>query len=258
MAHLYYDENLPAALAVGDTVTVAGEEARHAVSVARLRAGERVFLGNGRGLVATVEVLNTVAGKQSEFTVRVAKVQHKEAVLPRLVLAQALAKGDRAERAVELCCELGVDVIVPWQAARSVAVWAGAQKQERGVAKWQKVAREAAKQSLRAYVPQVAGVCLLAGLVELAARPGALLLVLDPWQQQSLTHFIADRAAAGELAGVTEIVVVVGPEGGLTQQEVAALCAAGGAAVVLGENVLRTSTAGAAAFGVLKTLLNLW
>jgi 16S rRNA (uracil1498-N3)-methyltransferase len=161
------------------------------------------------------------------------------------VVVQALPKGDRAELAVELLTEVGVDEIVPWAASRSIVQWTG----ERGVkarAKWQRTAAEAAKQSRRTRVPHVAEPV---GLADVTARTGTVLVL-----HEAATEPLSTTA----LPGTGEIVLVVGPEGGVSDEELAALTAAGARPVRLGEMVLRTSTAGAAAVAALSVRVGRW
>jgi 16S rRNA (uracil1498-N3)-methyltransferase len=163
----------------------------------------------------------------------------------RLVLVQALAKGGRDEQAIEAATELGVDAVVPWQAARSVSVWTG-ERAERGRQKWQSQVREAAKQARRSRLPQVAdpvGTAALAGAVAAAA----LAVVLDGDADLPLTGL--------ELPAAGDLLLVVGPEGGVAPQELAALTAAGAVAARLGPHVLRSSSAGPAALAVLAARL---
>ena len=165
MAHLYRVTD-GARLEVGAIVTLEGDEARHASSVARLAAGESVALTNGHGLLArgTVE-----SSDPKQVTLLVDSVEKVPALVPEVWLVQALAKGDRDERAVEACTELGVDRVIPWQAARSVARWSG-EKIEKSVGRWQRIAGEASKQSLRAWVPTIDHMVELPELVNLASR----------------------------------------------------------------------------------------
>mgnify|MGYP001287922095 CR=1 FL=1 len=153
MANLYYREDLDAAdFEVGATVEVMGDEAHHAVRVSRLREGEEILVGNGRGAIGRGAV---TAVAKDRFSVRLDEAREDPQPGQCLVLVQALAKGDRDERAVEQATEFGVDAIVPWEAARSVSRW-GAEKAERGAAKWRRIAREASKQALRARIPATA------------------------------------------------------------------------------------------------------
>lgn len=252
MANLYYRDDLDAAaFIVGASVEIAGEEGRHAVRVSRLRVGERTLIGNGDGVLASGEVITL--GKD-RFTVRLDKVTVHDAPVTTLTLVQALAKGDRDERAVEQATEFGVDAIVPWQAARSVSRWDGAgEKQAKGVAKWARIAREAAKQSMRAYVPEVQAPLTLAQLCELAAAPEHAVLVLHPRGTARLSAWAGEHAARSKA-----IFLVIGPEGGFDDTELDTFEAAGASVLVLGETVLRTSSAGPAALAVLNTALGRW
>jgi len=223
----------------GDELLVGGDEGRHAVDVLRLTAGEHVRVSDGNGMVADGEVLG--AGPQG---LRVAVRDRFEVAppTPEFVLVQALPKGDRGPLAVDLATELGVDRIVPWTASRCVTRWRE-DRVDRGLAKWRSAARAASKQSRRPRVPEVTGpmstreVCGLLADADLA-------LVLHEQARRPLTELTIPQSGT--------VVVVVGPEGGLTDGEVVAFRAAGASAVRLGPEVLRTSTAGAAAFAALS------
>ncbi|WP_448072366.1 16S rRNA (uracil(1498)-N(3))-methyltransferase [Georgenia yuyongxinii] len=237
----------------GAAVTVTGPEARHAATVRRMRAGEVVELVDGAGLRVAGTV--TTATKDA-LSVAVTGVVREPAPAVRLVLAQALAKGGRDEQAVETATELGVDAVVPWQADRSVSVWTGP-KVARGRQRWAAVALAAAKQSRRAWVPEVAEPASSRVLAAETARVvvgGGAVLVLH---EQATTPLAAARLPVPDGDG-TCVVVVVGPEGGITDAEVAALEAAGGQPVLVGPHVLRTSTAGPAALAVLAQRLGRW
>ncbi|WP_025132951.1 16S rRNA (uracil(1498)-N(3))-methyltransferase [Leucobacter sp. PH1c] len=252
MANLYYREALADdAFALGAVVEFDGDEAHHAVRVSRLRLGERILVGNGAGALAEGEVVEL--GKQ-RFAVRIDAAAQHPAPGTRLRLVQALAKGDRDERAVEQATEFGVDAISPWEAERSVSRWAGAEKAERGSAKWRRIAREAAKQSLRPWLPEVSAPIGIAELCADAARPGTAVLILHPRGEASLSAW----AGSADLAAFTEIQIVIGPEGGFSDDELARLAAAGAEIVVLGATVLRTSSAGPAALAVLNVALGRW
>jgi len=221
------------ALPVGDHAVLDGPEGRHAATVKRLRAGEAVLLGDGCGVLAS-GVVAAVGRDVVELTLTDRVVA--PAPSPRVVVAQALVKGDRGELAVELATEAGVDAIVPWTAARCVARWAG----DKGLARWQRTAREAAKQARRAWVPPVAGL--------VAAADCALVL------HEAATTPLAEV----ELPAAGEVLLAVGPEGGITDDELALLTAAGAQAVRLGPEVLRASTAAAVALGALGVLTGRW
>jgi len=227
-----------AGASAGDEVELSGDEGRHAVVVKRVRVGERILLTDGAGTIAECTVTSTA---RAGLVAIVDSAALTERELPRVVVVQAIPKGDRGELAVEMLTEVGVDVVVPWAASRSVAVWRG-DKQAKALERWRSTAREAAKQSRRAWFPDVAGVVDTAGVADLL-RDASVPVVLH-------------EAASGPLAdlpvpGRGEIVVVVGPEGGITDEELAAFAAVGAEPVRLGSSVLRSSTAGVAAVAAL-------
>lgn len=228
----------------GDAVTLAGAEAKHAAVVRRVRVGEPITLGDGAGvwLTGTAEHVEPAAVR-----VRVDSRRWEPQPTPRLVLVQALAKGDRDEMAVQAACELGVDQIVPWQAARSVSRWTGP-KADKGRDRWATIVREAAKQSHRAWVPEVSALRTTQELAQWA--PSCRMLLLEPTAAQPLTAVTVDDDR--------DVVLVVGPEGGFAPEERELLTGAGAHPVVLGNTVLRTSTAGPAAVAVLSALLARW
>ncbi len=223
------------------TVHLDGPEGRHAADVQRLAVGEPVLLSDGAGRVATCTV---AAAHRGALDLTVHEVRDEPEPARRLVLVQALAKGDRDLLAVESATELDVDEVVPWQADRSIVRWRG-ERGDRALRKWQQTAVAATKQSRRSRVPVVGDVVGRAGLVE-RVRAAALPLVL---------HEEAGAALADvELPPEGEVLLVVGPEGGVAPDELDALEGAGARTVRLGRTVLRTSTAGAAALATLHTL----
>jgi 16S rRNA (uracil1498-N3)-methyltransferase len=240
--HFLLDE--PVTTSVGADVVLTGAEAHHAATVRRVRVGEEVTIGDGRGAWLTGECVSVAP---REVVVRVTARVDAPAPTPRLVLVQALAKGDRDELAVQAATELGVDEIVPWQAARSVSRWDAA-KAEKGRARWAAIVREGAKQAHRAWVPTVSALVTTKDLVARAEE--SRILVLEPTASARLAEV---RLDAGE-----EVVLVVGPEGGITAEELELLTVAGATLVRLGDTVLRTSTAGPAALSVVSVVLGLW
>ena len=229
----------------GDTVTLTGPEAHHAAAVRRVRVDETVTLGDGRGAWLS-GVVTWATPKQ--VNVRVTARDDVPSPAPRFVLVQALAKGDRDELAVQAATELGVDAIIPWQAARSISRWDA--KADKGLARWRTIVREAAKQAHRAWIPEVEGVARTADLAIRAAS--ARVLVLEPSASAHLTAVSVDAADR------RDVVLVVGPEGGIAPEELTALTEAGAQPVRLGDTVLRTSTAGAAALSVLSAVHGRW
>ncbi|GLK09561.1 16S rRNA (uracil(1498)-N(3))-methyltransferase [Streptosporangium carneum] len=225
--------------------TFGGPEGRHAAAVRRLRAGERLDLTDGAGAVAECVVRD--AGKDS---LRVAVLRRYEVPppSPRLVVVQGLPKGDRGELAVEMMTEAGVDVIVPWAAARCVTQWKG-ERAAKSLARWRSTAREAGKQSRRFRLPEV---------TEPAATPAVAALLSAAKLGVVLHEEAASPLSALDLPGDGDIVVVVGPEGGVSGEEIEAFREAGAVPALLGPTVLRTSTAGVAAAAVLQTRTGRW
>jgi 16S rRNA (uracil1498-N3)-methyltransferase len=228
-----------------DVVVLSGAEGRHAATVRRLRPGERADVSDGAGLVAECAVTARGSGGL-ELAVRA----RREVPLPDPVITviQAIPKGDRGEAAVEAMTEVGVDRIVPWAAARCVPVWPG-ERGARSLARWRATAREAAKQSRRAWIPEVADPAST-GQVAAMIAAASCAIVLDPEAPESLGRL--EPPASGSL------LVVVGPEGGITAEESGAFLAAGATPRGLGPTVLRTSTAGMAAAAVLLSRCGRW
>jgi len=233
---LFHKDNLVAE--VGSLVELDGPEGKHAVQVRRMRQGEAIQLSDGKGL----RVRGTVAQLTgSTLKLEVLEVIKEEMPSRRITLVQALAKGDRDELAIQAATELGVMGIIPWQASRSISRWDGP-KIAKGQARWQQIVSEAAKQSLRAFTPEVKNIVDTKELAALASSFD-LVLVLDTSATMSIEE--AGIPSSGSIA------LVVGPEGGIEQSELDALEAAGAKLVSLGANVLRTSTAGPALIAAL-------
>jgi 16S rRNA (uracil1498-N3)-methyltransferase len=243
---LFYVDELPEA---GASVVVDGDEGFHAATVRRIRPGEQLVLGDGAGGLARCRVEDADRGR---LHARVLNRWNVAPAAPAVTVVQALPKSERAELAIELATEAGADGFVAWQAARCVARWGGP-RIDKGLRRWRAVARAAAGQSQRAHIPAVDGVVStaeLAGRVRERVASGAAVVVLDG----SASERLADLG----LAPASSLMVVVGPEGGITDDELAALTGAGAVGVRLGPTVLRTSTAAAVALGALGVLTPRW
>ncbi|MFJ4786256.1 16S rRNA (uracil(1498)-N(3))-methyltransferase [Streptomyces sp. NPDC088794] len=233
----------------GSVVEVTGPEGRHAVSVRRLQPGEDVVLTDGLGRGAAGAVLRT-EGKD-RLLVEPSDFPVEPEPTPRITVVQALPKGDRGELAVETMTETGVDAIVPWAAARCITQWRG----ERGLkalAKWRATAREAGKQSRRLRFPEVADAATTAQVVALLAKADFAAVLHED------RAYPSDPLATAELPATGEIVLVVGPEGGVSPEELTRFEEAGAKAYRLGRSVLRTSTAGTAATALLLGRTGRW
>ncbi|ONM48575.1 16S rRNA (uracil(1498)-N(3))-methyltransferase [Nocardia donostiensis] len=244
-ATVFYLDDIPEP---GAVAVLDGPEGRHAATVRRIRVGEPITLSDGRGLLADTEV---VAAQRDRLELAVRNRGRVEPVSPQVTVVQALPKSDRSELAVELMTEAGADVIVPWQAARCVARWEA--KADKGVGKWRAAARAAARQSRRAYIPEVTGLHRTPDLltaVRAAKDAGAVVAALHESGTAKFTELPWDTAASAML--------IVGPEGGVDEAELTALAQAGADVVLLGPTVLRTSTAAAVALGALGALTARW
>jgi 16S rRNA (uracil1498-N3)-methyltransferase len=228
-----------AGVVVGGTVGLDGAEGRHAVNVRRIRPGETVDLVDGAGRRVRAQVIEAERGALSA---RVEAVADEPEQSPRLVLVQALAKGDRDDQAIEMATELGVDAVVPWQAGRSIVQWRG-ERGERSRRKWVDTVRAAGKQARRSRFPDVESMLDLRGLVARVAAADVALVLHEEADDPLSTATLPDTG---------EVLVIVGPEGGIAPEELAALEAAGAHLVRLGSTVLRSSSAGPAALAVLS------
>ncbi|MBR8742441.1 16S rRNA (uracil(1498)-N(3))-methyltransferase [Nocardiopsis sp. MG754419] len=235
-----------AALAA-DRIRLDGPEGRHAAAVRRVREGETVDLSDGLGLRARCAV-EEVVGKDA-LVCRVLERRDEPGPRPHLSVLQALPKRDRGELAVETMTEVGVDTIVPWAAERCVTQWKG-DRGDKALAKWRSVAREAGKQARRAHLPEVTAPVDRRGAAALIAEAD-LALVLHEGAARPLSRTPLPESA-------TRIVLVVGPEGGVSDAELTAFDEAGAVRVLLGTSVLRTSTAGVAALSVLQARTGRW
>jgi 16S rRNA (uracil1498-N3)-methyltransferase len=243
----------------GSAFVLEGTEARHAVTVKRIAVGEAIDIADGAGKRLTGTVTAVAPG---ELTVECLDLAEEPRPGTRLVLVQALAKGDRDELAAETATELGIDAVIPWQAERSIVRWK-AERAAKAHAKWQSVVTAAAKQARRAWIPEVRAAVDGAGLqAAVAAADLAVILhedavrplrrVLEAWLESVGSGEMADDA------GSREVLLIVGPEGGISPREVTRLCDAGAVTALLGHHVLRSSTAGPAATVLASDILGRW
>jgi 16S rRNA (uracil1498-N3)-methyltransferase len=241
---LFYVDALPE---VGELAVVDGDEGFHAANVRRIRPGEELDLGDGDGAVAHCVVEDVAKGR---LTARVLDRTTVPSPSPSVTVVQALPKSDRSELAIELATEAGADAFVAWQASRCVARWESAAKVDNGLRRWGAVARSAARQSRRPYIPSVSGVVSTAELARRVRDEGATTLVLHESATVKLTEL--------PVAQPDSLLLIVGPEGGIADDEISTLSGAGATAVRLGPTVLRTSTAAAVALGALGALTRRW
>lgn len=238
-------QEFPTPPTVGEVIELTGDEGRHAVSVKRTSVGEQIELVDGHGTRAVITVTG-VSGKDRLVGV-VDCVASEPAPRPTVTVVQALPKAARSELTVDLLTQAGADVIVPWQAGRSVANWG--KKQDKGLAKWRAAARAAAKQSRRSRIPEITPVVDQAAVAALIqAAPLALML------HEDATGKITDQP----VAQVDSVVLIIGPEGGISPAELDAFTTAGAHLVRLGPEVLRTASAGMVALAALGAVTDRW
>ncbi len=258
------------AASIGDKITLGGDEGRHAAKVKRITVGERLDLVNGSGL----RVRGSVSDAQpNTITVTVEERWQEKTPSPRLTLVQALAKGGRDEQAIEMATEIGVDQILAWQASRSIVKWAGS-KSAKALGKWESILQAAAKQSRRAYVPTAQGPYdskKLAAWIGAICAEGGVVFIAHEEGTRSLVDELAARGWRGRARGgehahseaslaelPAEIAVVVGPEGGISPEELTAFAEAGATVVLLGPHVLRSSSAGSTALTLISAATGRW
>lgn len=243
---LFYADAIPV---VGQRAVIDGDEGFHAATVRRIRPGEKLVLSDGDGTLARCEVEET---SKRGFSAQVLERWTLARPHPTVTVAQGIPKSERSELAIELATEAGADDFVAWQADRCVARWDG-ERAEKGLRRWRAVARSAARQSRRGYIPLIDGPVATAALADMVAnRVGAGGLVLA-------LHESADRPLAElPVAQADSIMLIVGPEGGISDAELDRLAGAGATAVRLGPTVLRTTTAAAVALGALGVLTGRW
>ena len=245
MSRPVYVQEFPTPPTVGEVIELTGDEGRHAVSVKRTSVGEQIELVDGHGTRAVITVTG-VSGKDRLVGV-VDCVASEPAPRPTVTVVQALPKAARSELTVDLLTQAGADVIVPWQAGRSVANWG--KKQDKGLAKWRAAARAAAKQSRRSRIPEITPVVDQAAVAALIqAAPLALML------HEDATGKITDQP----VAQADSVVLIIGPEGGISPAELDAFTAAGAHPVRLGPEVLRTASAGMVALAALGAVTDRW
>ncbi|MFC2591204.1 MAG: 16S rRNA (uracil(1498)-N(3))-methyltransferase [Corynebacterium matruchotii] len=245
MSRPVYVQEFPTPPTVGEVIELTGDEGRHAVSVKRTSVGEQIELVDGHGTRAVITVTG-VSGKD-RLTGVVDCAANEPASRPTVTVIQALPKAARSELTVDLLTQAGADVIVPWQAGRSVANWG--KKQDKGLAKWRAAARAAAKQSRRSRIPEITPVADQAAVAALIqAAPLALML------HEDATGKITDQP----VAQVDSVVLIIGPEGGISPAELDAFTTAGAHLVRLGPEVLRTASAGMVALAALGAVTDRW
>jgi 16S rRNA (uracil1498-N3)-methyltransferase len=225
-------------------IEVSGDEAHHAIKVLRTSVGEEILISDGTGnwVRACVEYI-----EKKTFTAKVLERGFQPEKSPRLIVVQGLPKSDRVKDAIEILVESGVDVIIPWQADRSISKW-----QKDSLTKWQSVAEAATKQSRRFRKPEIIDGLSLSQLLEIESENSAVLVM-----HESATTKLSE-VVTSKFAGMSEIVIVIGPEGGISDSELELLQSTGAHIVGLGPEVFRSAHAGGAALSAVSALIGRW
>jgi 16S rRNA (uracil1498-N3)-methyltransferase len=231
---------------LGDSsiIEIDGDEAHHAIKVLRIQIGEEILISDGAGNWAQASVENI---ERKSFTAKVIERGYQEAKTPRLVVVQGIPKSDRIKEAIEILVESGVDLIIPWQADRSISKW-----QKDSLSKWESAAFAATKQSRRFRTPEIIEELSLSQLLEIESENSAV-LVMHESAPNKLSEVVTSK-----FADFSEIIIVIGPEGGLTESELALLQGAGAHIVGLGPEVFRSAHAGGAALSAVSALIGRW
>ena len=238
MLTLFFVDDLPTT--VGATYEFDSEDAFHAIKVLRIAAGEIFNLSDGKGAWSRVNVLNV---NKKSMSVKVLETGFEEALPQQFTIVQAIPKGDRIKESIEMSTEGGADRIVMWKAARSIG------RADEKIEKLQNTAREASKQSRRFRIPDVVGVATTDNVVDEIAKADLALVF-----HESAVHTISQLVTPG----AKKVAIIIGPEGGLTDEELETFAAAGAKVVLMGRPILRSAHAGLAALAAVNTALSVW
>lgn len=238
MLTLFFVEDLPTT--VGATYEFNNDDALHAIRVLRTKSGDLFNLSDGKGNWAHVEAVEV---HKKHMTVEVLEVGHQDALPIEFTVIQAIPKGDRIKESIEMCTEGGADRIVMWKSTRSIG------KSEDKLEKLQLTAREASKQSRRFRIPEVIGVAATHAVVDYIAQADLAIVF-----HESATKKVSELV----VPGCRKVAIIIGPEGGLTDEEIDTFAAAGAKVALMGRPVLRSAHAGLAALSAVNTALSVW
>jgi 16S rRNA (uracil1498-N3)-methyltransferase len=225
-------------------IEIAGDEAHHAIKVLRITVGEEILISDGAGNWVRASVENI---EKKSFTAKVLERGFQSEKSPRLIVVQGLPKSDRVKDAIEILVESGVDLIIPWQADRSISKW-----RQDSLDKWKSAAVAATKQSRRFRKPEIIDGLSLSQLLEIESE-NSVVLVMHESATTKLSEVVTSK-----FSGMSEILIVIGPEGGISDSELAVLEGAGAHIVGLGPEVFRSAHAGGAALSAVSALIGRW
>ena len=238
MLTLFFVDDLPTV--IGSRYEFNNDDALHAIRVLRMKSGDLFNLSDGKGSWSHVEAIEV---HKKHMTVEVIKSGHQEPLDTHFTVIQAIPKGDRIKEAIELCTEGGADRIVMWKAARSIG------KSDDKIEKLHVTAREASKQSRRFRIPEVIGVAATNAVVDQIAQAD-LAIVFHESATMKLSQIV--------VPGCKKVAIIIGPEGGLTDDEIDTFAASGAKVALMGRPILRSAHAGLAALSAVNTALSVW
>ncbi len=241
MLTLFFVDDLPRK--VGSSYEFDSDDAQHAIRVLRMSAGETFMLSDGLGAWSKVKVY---AVKKKSLEVEVIETGTQDPLEISFTVIQALPKGDRLKECIELLTEGGVDTIIPWSAQRSIG------KAEKGIEKLQVTAREASKQSRRLFIPEVTDVANTSKVVE-AISEFDFVLVFHESATSKVSEIITKKYSES-----SNVMIIIGPEGGITNEELELFTSAGAKVALMGRPILRSAHAGLAAMSAVNALLKVW
>lgn len=213
-----------------------GDNAHHADRVLRMKAGESLLVSDGAGNWAKCEI---TAITKKDVDLKIIESGFEESSSPKISVLQAIPKNDRARETVELLTAAGVSNIYPWQAQRAIGKESD---------KWRVAAIEASKQSRRFYIPQVTTKLDTSSALELFKK----------YDQVLVCHESAITKLSEVLKPALNTLIVIGPEGGITDEELSVFESAGAKVIKLGRPVLRSAHAGIAAISAVSALMQVW
>ena len=241
MLTLFFVEDLPRK--VGSSYEFDSDDAQHAIRVLRMSAGEIFMLSDGRGKWSKVKIF---AVKKKSLEVEVIETGIQDPLDISFTVVQALPKGDRLKESIEMLTESGVDTIIPWSAQRSIG------KADKGVEKLHTTAREASKQSRRLFIPTVTEVASTSAVVELIVQHDLVLVF-----HESATNKVSEIVTRKYFESKS-VMIIIGPEGGITNEELELFNSAGAKVALMGRPILRSAHAGLAAMSAVNALIKVW
>ena len=229
-------------ISTGQRQVLENEEAHHAIKVLRLNTGEVIKISDGVGNWVSGPIVEIA---KKELYVSITERGEIQAAKPELVLVQAITKSDRNKEMLELAVEAGVDRIIPWQSERSISKWQSDSEQ-----KWQVGIKQSCKQARQVKLPQLMQVMSTSEVIKSIGEGGFGIV----FHEEASTKF-SDLTIPNSQSSVY---LVIGPEGGISEQELLSFQNNGSKVVRLGDTVLRSAHAGFAALSAVQTKLGRW